>query len=166
MPWARQKKKRFLLGISHSGKLFCALLSSPLHPPLCGATALLWVVRIPCSDPARQLPFCRQNLPGSVVLFFFFFFVFLGLYLWHMESPSLGVKSEVQLPACTTATATQDPRCVFDLHHSSRQCWNLNPLTEARGRTCILMDTSWICYRCATTETPVLFYSYLYIFYL
>ena len=33
-------------------------------------------------------------------------FFFLGLYLWHMEVPRLGVKSELQLPA--TATATLD----------------------------------------------------------
>ena len=45
------------------------------------------------------------------VSFFFFFFDFLGPYLWHMEVPRLGVKSDLQLPAYTTATATamQDP---------------------------------------------------------
>ena len=32
----------------------------------------------------------------------------------------------------TTATATQDPRCVCNLHHSSRQCQILNPLSKAR----------------------------------
>ena len=31
-------------------------------------------------------------------------FVFLGLHPWHMEVPRLGVKSELQLPAYTTAT--------------------------------------------------------------
>ena len=30
------------------------------------------------------------------------------------------------------------------LHRGSWQCWLLNPLREARDRTCILMDTSWI----------------------
>ena len=34
---------------------------------------------------------------------------FLGPHLWHMEIPSLGVKSELQLSAYTTATATRDP---------------------------------------------------------
>ena len=33
-----------------------------------------------------------------------------------------------------------------DLHHSSRQQWILNPLSEARDSTCILMDTSWVHY--------------------
>ena len=39
---------------------------------------------------------------------FVFVFVFLGLHPWHMEVPSLGVESELQLPAYTTATATQN----------------------------------------------------------
>ena len=39
------------------------------------------------------------------------------------------------------------------LHPSSRQCWILNPLSEARDRNCTLMDTSHI--RSATTGTPV-----------
>ena len=36
-------------------------------------------------------------------LLFFFFFVFLGLHLQYMEVPRLGVKSELQPPAYTTA---------------------------------------------------------------
>ena len=49
-----------------------------------------------------------------------------------MEVPRLGVKSELQLPAYATATATRDQSPVCDLHHSSQQCWILNPLKEAR----------------------------------
>ena len=71
-----------------------------------------------------------------------------------MEVPRLGVKSELQLPAYTTATAMPDPSWVHDLHHNSWQCWILNPLSGARDQTCILMDTSWICYHWATTGTP------------
>ena len=37
------------------------------------------------------------------------FFFFLGPHLRHMEVPRLGVESELQLLAYTTATATQDP---------------------------------------------------------
>ena len=36
----------------------------------------------------------------------FFFFVFLGLPLWHIEVPRLGVELELWLPAYTTATVT------------------------------------------------------------
>ena len=39
-------------------------------------------------------------------------FLFLGPHLRHMEVPRLGVQSELQLPAYTTATATQDPSCI------------------------------------------------------
>ena len=71
-------------------------------------------------------------------------FFFLGPNLWHMEVPRPGVELELQLPAYTTATATPDQNHVFDLHDSSRQCWIFNPLSEARGQTCVLMDTSWV----------------------
>ena len=63
-----------------------------------------------------------------------------------MEVPKLGVELELQLLAYTTAAATRDLSCICDLHHSSWQCWILNPLSKARDRTCILMDTSWVCY--------------------
>ena len=55
-----------------------------------------------------------------------------------------GVESELQLPAYTTATATQDLSGIFDLHCSSQQTRTLNPLTGTRDRTHVLMDTSWV----------------------
>ena len=70
--------------------------------------------------------------------------VFLGPHSQHMEVSRLGVKSELQLSAYTTATAMPDPSCVFDLHHSSRQHRILDPLSEARDRTCNLMVPSRI----------------------
>ena len=71
-----------------------------------------------------------------------FFFFLLGPHLWHMEVPKLGVKSELQLPAYTTATAMPDPSRVCNLHHSLPQCQILNPLSKARDWNHILMDTS------------------------
>ena len=47
------------------------------------------------------------------------FSLFLGLHPKHMEVPGPGVESELQLPACTTATATRDLTHICDLHHSS-----------------------------------------------
>ena len=61
-----------------------------------------------------------------------------------MEVPRLGVESELQLPAYTGATAFRDLSRVCDLHHSSRRCWILNPLSKARGQTHILMDPSQV----------------------
>ena len=64
-------------------------------------------------------------------LFFSFFFFFLGPHPWHMEVPRLEVKSELQLPANTTATAMRDLSLVCDLYHSSQRCGILNPLSRA-----------------------------------
>ena len=63
---------------------------------------------------------------------FFFFFCFLMLHLQHMKVHRLGVKSELQLLAYPTATAT---------------------LSKARDQTCVLTDTSRIHFRRATTGT-------------
>ena len=68
-----------------------------------------------------------------------------------MDIPRLRVKSELQLLAYVTAT--QHPSHVFDLHHSSQQHRMLNPLSGARDRTHILMDTSWVHYGWATMGT-------------
>ena len=76
---------------------------------------------------------------------------FLGPHLRHMEVPRLGVESELQLPAYATATATQDLSHLCDRHRSSRPCWILNPLSEARDRTHILVDTSRVHFCWATT---------------
>ena len=65
---------------------------------------------------------------------------FLGLHLWHMEVPRLGIELELQLLAYTTVTATWDPSLICDPHHSLRQCWILNPLSEAM----IKPMSSWI----------------------
>ena len=72
-----------------------------------------------------------------------------------MEVGRLGVQSELLLPAYTTAATTQDLSRVFKLHHSSRQCWILNPMSKALDQTHNLMVPSWIHFSCATTGTPL-----------
>ena len=52
-------------------------------------------------------------------LSFFFSFCFLVLQVQHVEVPRLEVKTELQLLAYTTATATRDLRRISDLYHSS-----------------------------------------------
>ena len=42
----------------------------------------------------------------------YFTFAFLGPQSQHMEVPGLGVESELQLLAHTTATAIPDPSCL------------------------------------------------------
>ena len=84
-----------------------------------------------------------------------FCFCFLGLYLRHIEVPRLGVESELQLAAYDTATATWDQCWVFDLHHSSQQYWILNPLSEAKDRISVLIETSQIHFHWATMGTPI-----------
>jgi len=82
----------------------------------------------------------------------FSFSFILGPHPQHMETPRLGVKLELQLLAYATATATQDLRYVFDLHHSSPQPRILNQLSKARDRTHNLMVPSRIMVSAAQQE--------------
>ena len=84
----------------------------------------------------------------------FFIFAFLGPHLRHMEVPRLRVELQLQLLAYTTATATWDLSCVYDIHHTSGQCWIPDPWSKARDRSCVFTDTSWICFCCTTMGTP------------
>ena len=43
-----------------------------------------------------------------------FFFSFIELHLRHMGVPRLGAELELQLLAYTTATAMQNPSCIYD----------------------------------------------------
>ena len=96
-----------------------------------------------------QLPFPS----GHLFFIFIFLSFFLGLHLRHMEVLRLGVKSELQLPTYDKATAMPDLSSVCDLHHSSQQHQIRNPLSEARNRTRVFMDISWVCYPWPTTGT-------------
>ena len=74
----------------------------------------------------------------------YMYFIFILFYFRGTPVPRLGVKSEPQLPAYTTATAMQDLSHVCKLYHSSQQQGILNPLSEAMDRTYVLMDTSQV----------------------
>lgn len=91
-------------------------------------------------------------------LCYFFFSCFLGPHLQHMEVTRLGVKSELQLLTCAIVIATRVPSLVWDLYHHSQQCQILNPLSEARDRAQVLMDTSWVHCCWATIGTPCFLY--------
>ena len=89
----------------------------------------------------------------------FLFVCLFGPHQWHMEGPRLRVQSELQLPACARATATEDLSCVCDLHRSSRQRQILNPLSETRDQTHNLMVPRQIRFPCAMMGTPNFPYS-------
>ena len=89
--------------------------------------------------------FCQDQEKDKVyplLPLFFFFSCCLGPHLQHKEFSRLGVKSELQLPACATVMALWDPSCLCNLHHSSWQHWIFNPLSKAKNRTCIHKVTS------------------------
>ena len=66
------------------------------------------------------------------LLLFIYLLFFLGPHMQHTEVSSIGVESELQLPAYTTAM--QDPSHIYDLRRSLWQSQTLNPLREARDQ--------------------------------
>ena len=89
--------------------------------------------------------------------FFCLFACFLGPHPWHMKIPRLGVKLALQLldlPNSHSQSKAGPKPHLPPTPHSSGQCQILNPLSEARNWTHILMDPSWVCYHWATTGTP------------
>ena len=74
-----------------------------------------------------------------------------------MEVPRLGVESELQLSAyaMATAIAMPDPSLIWDPHCSLQQHRILNPLSRARDRSHVLIDTSQVCYPWATIGTLI-----------
>ena len=116
------------------------LLQPPAAPGTCKA---------PLGTPRNNLEklcylIIQVILSPNYLFIYLFVFCFLGLHLQHMEVPRLGVESELQLLAYPTAMAKSDLSRVHDLHHSPQQCCILNPPSEARDPTHILMDTSRI----------------------
>ena len=68
---------------------------------------------------------------GYICVYAYVFF--LEPHPWHMEVPRLGVESELQLPAYTTATATQDLSRACNIPHSSQQRQIPDPPSEYQG---------------------------------
>ena len=84
--------------------------------------------------------------------FFFFFFFFRATLLAYGGSQARGRIRAVAL-AYARATEAPDPSHICKSHHSSQQRQILNPLSEARDRTCNLKVPSWIHFHWATTGT-------------
>ena len=80
-----------------------------------------------------------RKLNPSVVSPFFFFFQGCTCSL---EGHRLGVESELQLQAYTTAKAIPNLGHIYDLHWSLQQCQIFNSPSKARDATHILTDTT------------------------
>ena len=71
-----------------------------------------------------------------------------------MQVPRLGLKSELQLLAYTTAAAMPDLSCICDLCCNLWPHQILNPLSEAKDGIHILMDTRRLLNLLSHTGTP------------
>ena len=110
---------------------------------------VIFSYRFVCNMESEAIELCIFCSIKPIYLVLCFLFVcFLELHPQHMEVPRLGVKSQARYLSC-----------ICNLHHSSQQHQNFNPLSEARDQTCILMGTSQICFCWATTGTPILYFA-------
>uniref|UniRef100_A0A4X1VQB1 Protein-L-isoaspartate(D-aspartate) O-methyltransferase n=1 Tax=Sus scrofa TaxID=9823 RepID=A0A4X1VQB1_PIG len=103
---------------------------------LFGLTSSMWKFLGQGLNPSHS-----SDSTGSLFFFFFCLFVLLGPHLWHMEVPRLGVQSR---------------SCSFRPQPRPQQCQILNPLSEARDRTCNLMVSSQIVSAALQQELPTL----------
>ena len=113
----------------------------------------------------RTLVFLK--CPDWLILVFVFFLFFVGsfLFVWGTQARGQIGAAAAGLHHCqsnATARAMPDLSHIYDLYHSSWQRQILNPLSKARHRTCVLMDTSQVHYHGATKGTPF----FLFFFFL
>ena len=90
---------------------------------------------------------------NNFIFLFLFFFLFRAIPMAYGSSQARG-QIENASTSLHRPTAMQDTSCVCNPHHSSWQCQILDPLSEARDQKHVLMNTSWVCFFCATTGTP------------
>ena len=96
--------------------------------------------------------FCSINLFNCVCLFFFF--LFRAAPIAYGSSRVRGQIGTAATSLCHTHSNTgSTPH--GHLYHRSWQRQILNPLSEARDWTCILIDTSWVCFCWATMGIPL-----------
>ena len=112
--------------------------SSPQDTERAWSLSLRWPNDLRCQSLGTRLGF-PAGLPCPS---FSFFFTATHAASGISQAPS--VKLDLQLPAYATATAKWDPSRVCKLHHGLQQHQILNPLSDVRDQTCILMDTSRI----------------------
>ena len=149
LPLHKTDRSEWTRGLKLPLSAFFSLLSSLEH-----IFSLSTLLAFQCQPP--PLSIISAYPLGSLWcknLFYFIFCLFRATPAAY-EGSQARAESELQLLAYATATATWDLSHVCNLHQSSWQCRILNLMSGARGRTCILMDTSQIRYLWAKTGTP------------
>ena len=88
-----------------------------------------------------------------IYIYIFFFFLFRAA---PMACEGFQGRGQIRAAAASLchSNSSVGSEHVYDLNHSSRQCWILNPLSKARDKTLILKDTGWIHFCCTTMGTP------------
>ena len=104
----------------------------------------------PLTFPLWYHKLVLESVSVFLLLWWWFSFCFLGLYLWYMEVPRLGVIGAI---ATGLHQEMLDPSCICNPYQSSQQHHILNPLSRARDRTYVFMDTSLVHYHLSTTGT-------------
>ena len=103
-------------------------------------------------SPPHPITLSQHNIP--IILCDFTLFIYLILLSRAVPvaygSSSLGVEFAF---SCRLTPQPHDPSHVFDLHHNSQQHQLLNPLSNTRDRTYILMVPSQIHFCCSTRGT-------------
>ena len=146
--WSSRKQRIPVSGLWQRHLAYCARVGvSAMSPP---PVSLTW----------GSHPRCQKSEGFILVYPPPFFFVFLVSHLWQLEVPRLGVESEMQLPACTTATATRDPSLCRSVTYTAAQ-GNARSLTHwTRAR--IEPESSWILVgfwtHWVTTGTPIMLF--------
>ena len=89
--------------------------------------------------------FTKTEVDQSSLFFFFFAFQGCTCGIWRFPGwGQIGAVAASHSHSHSHSNVGSDPSRVCDLYHSSKQRWILNPLSEARDRTCVLMDASQI----------------------
>ena len=108
--------------------------------------------RLVCEAQIFTVTHCESWL--VIFIFFKIFVHFRAALATYRSSQTRG-----QIRATAAGLHHSHSNSGSELHLQSTPQFTGMPLSEARGRTLILMDFSWIHFCCATTGTPVCCFS-------
>ena len=163
--WTWQHQARdVLLSFLTTQKHFLPCLPNPSKEghPVALAVPVAWnhlLLFLPCFLCVSLKPLPHETSPSSqmdllYLFFFFFFFFFFFLCLWGGTLATRGQIGATAAGLSHSHTNTESELCLQPIPQLTK-CQIPNPLSKARDGTCILMDTSQICFCCTTTGTPI-----------